>query len=243
MALRCIRVSMNFPIPRNFSTGLRATGIHASPESKRRAASPTATLVSIAMWVLPREIARGLFNKPPWKVIWAILGLAIAWHCWFASYNHDEIQHLHAGWLISAGQLPYRDFLENHHPTLWFLSAPIIARFDSVKWLVFAARAFDALCLLGLLTVFRRILARVHPAVPWQLPTLLLLGSFIFVRNTLEFRPDPSMNVLVYAALLNWMAFLQGCGYRRALAAGALFGVAVAVLQKALVVLGLVCIG
>jgi len=185
---------------------------------------------------------RGLLSSPPWNLIWSILALTTAWHCWFASYNHDEIQHLHAAWLISAGQLPYRDFLENHHPTLWFLAAPIIARFGSVQWLVFAARAFDALCLLGLLAIFRRILARVHPGSSWKFPALLLLASFIFVRSTLEFRPDPLMNLMVYAGVLHWMAFLQEGDYRRALVSGVLFGLAAAILQKALVVLGLVCI-
>jgi hypothetical protein len=62
----------------------------------------------------------------------------------------------------------------------------------------------------------------------------------MFVRNTLEFRPDPLMNVAVYGGLLNWIAFLQESRFRRAFAAGASFGVAVVVLQKAAVILGLV---
>lgn len=172
-----------------------------------------------------------------------MLSLIAAWHVWFSSYNHDEIEHLHAAWLISVGQLPYRDFLEQHHPTIWFLSAPIAGRFHSVHGLVVWARSFDALCLVSVLALFRSLLRRLHPEAPWQFPTVLLLGSFLFVRSTLEFRPDPLMNAALYAGLLNWVAFLQESKGWRAIAAGASFGVAIALLQKAAVVLGLMSLG
>jgi len=182
-------------------------------------------------------------KRPPWTALWGALGIVIAWHCWFASYNHDEIEHLHAAWLISIGQLPYRDFLEQHHPTIWFIASPIVARFQSAQWLVFAARLFDLTCLLGVCAIVKRLLQRLYPDVPWQWPTLLLLASCVFVRSSLEFRPDPLMNLLSYAGLLNWVAFIQEKSYFRALAAGIFFGAAVAILQKAFVVLGLVFVG
>src|ERR1700737_2568458 len=106
---------------------------------------------------------RGLGLRPPWGAIWALIGVVIIWHCWFASYNHDEIEHLHASWLISIGQLPFRDFLEQHHPTLWFLAAPLVAKFDSVRWLVFAARLLDALCLVTVLWLVKRLMRRLYP--------------------------------------------------------------------------------
>jgi hypothetical protein len=184
---------------------------------------------------------RGLGLRPPWGAIWALIGIVILWHCWFASYNHDEIEHLHASWLISIGQLPYRDFLEQHHPTLWFLAAPLVARFDSVRWLVFAARLLDGLCLVTVLWLVKRLMRRLYPELPWQFPTLLLLASFTFVRSTLEFRPDPLMNVAVYAGILHWIVFLQEGKFRRAAAAAVFFGLAMVMLQKAAVILALVC--
>jgi hypothetical protein len=180
------------------------------------------------------------WTKPPWGAIWLVIGVTVVWHCWFASYNHDEIEHLHASWMISSGQLPFRDFLEQHHPTLWFFAAPVVARFQSVQWLVVAARLFDAVCLVGVLWLVKRLLQRLYPEVAWQFPTLLLLSSFMFVHSTLEFRPDPLMNLALYAGFLHWVAFLQAGRFWRAIAAGIFFGLAVAVLQKATVVLGLV---
>src|SRR6266852_4451301 len=91
---------------------------------------------------MPRPVSRRQKSLPnpqtnlSWVAFSAVIGLIGVWHCWFAAYDHDEIEHLHASWLISVGQLPYRDFLEQHHPTLWFLAAPIVAKFASVRWLV-----------------------------------------------------------------------------------------------------------
>jgi hypothetical protein len=68
---------------------------------------------------------------------------------------------------------------------------------------------------------------------------LLLGASTTFVANTLEVRPDPLMNLCLFAGLLLWAGFLERPRPSRALAAGACFGLAVAVLQKALVPVGL----
>ena len=35
--------------------------------------------------------------------------------------NMDEREHLQATWLIYAGDVPYRDFFEHHHPGMWYL--------------------------------------------------------------------------------------------------------------------------
>ena len=31
-------------------------------------------------------------------------------------YDYDEIMHAHLAWLVSVGQVPYRDFAINHFP-------------------------------------------------------------------------------------------------------------------------------
>lgn len=38
----------------------------------------------------------------------------------------DDIEHLHASFLVFSGYIPYRDFFEHHHPLLWYILAPII---------------------------------------------------------------------------------------------------------------------
>src|SRR5262249_26590691 len=125
----------------------------------------------------------------------------------------------------------------------WFLAAPLVAKFASVRSLVFGARLFDLLCLVGVLWAVRGLVQCLYPLVDWQFPALVLLASFMFVRSTLEFRPDPLMNVALYAGLLNWVPFLQEGKWWRAAASGAFFGLAVVVLQKAAVVVSLLLIG
>jgi 4-amino-4-deoxy-L-arabinose transferase-like glycosyltransferase len=172
-------------------------------------------------------------------LVLALLGLVL-FHAWFSQFNHDEIEHLHVAWLIARGQKPYADFIEQHHPVLGYLFSPAVGWFGSVRGLVFAARLFDLGCILACLFSFSRMLRRVYPDVPVRWPLLLLVTSFMFVRSSLEVRPDPLMNALVYAALLHLTAFLQERSPWRALLAGAFLGAAAAVLQKAIVVLALV---
>ena len=175
-----------------------------------------------------------------WHLLAAAIAALILWHAWASQFNHDEIEHLHAAWLVAHGARPYTDFLEQHHPTLWYLLAPSVGLFQSVRSFVFAARLFDLACLAGLLAIFVRLFRRLYPGARVRWPLLVLVSSFMFVRDTLEVRPDPLMNFLVYGALLSWVAFLQDHRRLRAAAAGVLFGAAVVVLQKALVVLALV---
>ena len=186
-----------------------------------------------------RAVVSAEKSRVPWGALWTGLGALIVWHCWMAGYNHDELEHLHASWLVASGQLPYRDFLEQHHPALWFLAAPVVSRFTSPVALIFAARLFGVACAAAVLAIARALVRRLYPQVPWRLPVLLLLASFIFVRFHLEFRPDPLMNVALCGGLLLWVAFLQEERPWQAAAAGALMGIAIAVLQKAGIVVAL----
>jgi hypothetical protein len=42
------------------------------------------------------------------------------------SYNYDEISHAHMAWLLSIGQVPYRDFAANHFPFFWITLWPLM---------------------------------------------------------------------------------------------------------------------
>ncbi len=175
-----------------------------------------------------------------WYLFWAVMAAIVLRHAWAAQFDHDEIEHLHASWLVGQGQVPFTDFLEQHHPTLWYLLAPATGWFSTVHGLVFAARLGDIGLLAVLLALFVRLARRVYPEVDARLPALLLASSFILVRNMVVVRPDPLMNALLYGGLLSWTAFLQEGRRRSALAAGLLLGASVAVLQKALVFVVLV---
>jgi hypothetical protein len=182
-----------------------------------------------------------LSERSRWRLLFAALATLLVVQAWRAQYNHDEIEHLHAAWLLAAGRLPFAHFLEQHHPTIWILFRPLASHVRSPHALIFAARLFDVVLLVLLLLTLQRLVRRLFPqAAPWAV--LLAAGSFTLVHNMLLFRPDPLMNLLFYAGLLQWVRFLQEGQPRQAALAGLSFGASVAVLQKSLAVSGLVAV-
>ncbi len=173
----------------------------------------------------------------------AVMALILVAWCWFGAYDHDEVQHLHASWLVAQGSLPFVDFLEQHHPTFWYLLAPIVRLGGSPHVLIASARFFDLAMLAVLIIIVVRIVRNVFPGVSGAWPVLLLVGSSLFLQRQLEVRPDALMNVVGWAGLWQWIVYLQRGGRVRAFVAGLLSGVAIALLQKWIPFFGLMFLG
>ena len=173
----------------------------------------------------------------------AVICLAVV-HCCISTCDHDEIEHLHASWLVGDGAVPFRDFLEHHHPTLYYLYAPLTSWLDgSPRALVATGRIINLLLFLVMVVAlehFRTGRFR-WKEVPWTAP--ILLGSWTFVRNALEVRPDPFMNLFCVLGLTSWLLFLRDARGGRALASGVCFAIATAFLQKAAVLCVLLALG
>lgn len=169
-----------------------------------------------------------------------LFAVGLAWFAWSSTYDHDEIEHLHAAWLISQGQLPFRDFMEHHHPALWYLLAPIVRLFSDPARLIVAIRCIDLAGMGALLAIIGAMIRKLVPGGRARWALVMLAGSFMFVSNSMEIRPDPWMNLFVFLGLFFWISFLDGEQFSRAVAAGICFGIAIAVLQKALVTMALV---
>lgn len=64
------------------------------------------------------------------KILALIILLNLIYFCalfFYDSYAYvDSFEHLRMGYLVSEGQVPYRDFFEHHHPLLWYVIAPIM---------------------------------------------------------------------------------------------------------------------
>lgn len=183
----------------------------------------------------------------PLFVRWALgVGFALLiFHAARSGFDHDEIEHLHAAWLVSQGQKPFQDFMEQHHPTLFYLLAPLASLLEgSPRGLVFAGRVLNLALLAALLAILGAV---VRPLLRdgWAAwPSLLLLGCFVFVRNSMEVRPDPWMNLMCFAGFWQWVRYLRSPGrLLHAALAGLCFGAAFAFLPKALYFVGLVGLG
>ena len=79
----------------------------------------------------------------------AALAVLYARFAWLASFNHDEVEHVHVGFKIAQGLLPYRDFYQNHLPGYWLVSAASVSAFPFSSDAILASRAVSALSLLG----------------------------------------------------------------------------------------------
>lgn len=174
------------------------------------------------------------------RIVWilaATLTIVVLVYSSFSSrFDHDEVQHLHAAWLVEQGEIPFIDFLEQHHPTFWYIMAPLTDMIRSPKTLVFAGRMINLALILAFLCVFTLLIKNTYPGRDFKWAVLLLLSSFTFTRESLEIRPDPLMNLLSFAGIYFWIVFLKRGRWREAMLSGLFFGLAIAVLQKAVII-------
>jgi hypothetical protein len=121
------------------------------------------------------------------------------------TFDPDEFQHLHAGWLVHQGLLPYRDFFEHHMPGIQYMLASLMGPLhvdtsidDAIRFLVLARTVmwvFAGCSLLLTMLIGARLGG---PPVGW-LGGALLGTSVVFLGRTLEIRPDTP-------ALACWLA-------------------------------------
>lgn len=107
----------------------------------------------------------------------------------------DEYEHLHASWLVSIGKIPYRDFLEHHHPLLWYLSAPILSLFYDHAIVFYVMRVVSAtISMLTTYYIYKLVLFFGDKKCAW-LGVALYLGHVITLYTFYQFRPDTFMNL------------------------------------------------
>ncbi len=77
------------------------------------------------------EIEKGYFAKIFAKaIIWLLLAYGVGFAVWTIFFtetgNGDNVEHIHATWLIANGKVPYKDFFQHHNPLLWYTFAPLM---------------------------------------------------------------------------------------------------------------------
>ncbi len=124
------------------------------------------------------------------------------------SFDPDEFQHAHSAFLISRGQVPYRDYFEHHPPLLHQLLAPLIEsqeperNGDRAHETLVALRTFCwSFTLLGAFA--HALLARrLAGSLVASLASLLLWSTLIVFEKSIEIRPDTCAFALLQVALL-----------------------------------------
>jgi 4-amino-4-deoxy-L-arabinose transferase-like glycosyltransferase len=178
-------------------------------------------------------------------VVAGTLLAVVAWRVPDLALDHDEVEHLHAAWLVGRGDVPYRDFGENHNPPLWYALAPLVPADESPDAAVLAGRLAMLACSIATLVLAGLLARRLGAGRAAVLAPLLLAASSYWSVYAVAVRPDVPMTTL---ALLGLLLGLPGPDGRapspvRALLAGLALGAATAVLLKAAVVLAVLVAG
>jgi hypothetical protein len=163
-------------------------------------------------------------RRAPLVVLTAVIVAFQEWQVVHREFDPDELEHLHAAFLIAEGDVPYRDFFEHHPPALYLLLQPIfwlfgpgIATITSARFLmltfswgtllataILARRALGAGLLTphGDMTETKRLAAEFDSG--W-IVALLLAACTTFWMKGIEVRPDvPAVCLLTAAASVVW---------------------------------------
>lgn len=133
-----------------------------------------------------------------------------------AQFLHfDIIEHLHAAWLISEGQVPFRDFFEHHNPLLWYILAPLTQLFKHDVTIIPVVRSIALIGYLLCFILIYQISARyVYCKKAAQTAILLLMSVYFLWRDIANIRPDIFMYLFFFLALYCFFAYLENKKFR-----------------------------
>jgi len=165
------------------------------------------------------------------------------------AFDPDELYHLHSAWYVSRGELPYKDYFEQHTPWLYFSLAPwyslfnVDTNFGHAIRFMFLARGlmwlFSGACLV---LIFRLGGLWRGARVAWVSAVFLSI-AIVFLDKGLEIRPDVPSAAFLLACLVTLVgATRTESGARREAAwrfaaSGFLLGAALMFQQKILFVM------
>jgi hypothetical protein len=147
----------------------------------------------------------------------------------------DELEHLHATYCVSRGDVPYRDFFEHHAPALYYVLCPLFKAVGLELSDLWLARRALWCCSLVTLALTWRLASRWGGERAGLTAAALLAWSTIFHSKGIELRPDVPATLLLTLAVCSWTFASGGGSWRRFLWVGHLSGLALLFTQKSLV--------
>ena len=120
-----------------------------------------------------------------------------------ATIAPDELQHLHAAFLVSLGRTPYVDFFENHTPLFYYIAGPLLRHSALNFETVIAARVIAMN--VGLLTMVVAALwwGKSLGAPAARITFMLLIANFfLFAVGSLSYLDTYAALALMISAVL-----------------------------------------
>lgn len=120
----------------------------------------------------------------------------------------DTVEHTQASWLVSTGQIPYKDFFEHHSSLMWYVLAPLVKIFEYKIYIIYIVRVLAVLlyflCFILMYHIISKHLANKQTAEY----SLLYIMMLPIVDIIIEMRPDIFMllcNLLSLNFLYNYL--------------------------------------
>jgi len=148
-------------------------------------------------------------------------------------FNHDEFEHIHAGWKVAQGQRIYADFYENHHPLFYRFLAPAIRFSGENTATVWRLRAVMLVFVGFILWLTYLTAERIFGRPAGGMAAFLLATAYVFVDKAIEIRPDVPQTALGMAAVLFFVRHVQSGRMRDLAACAFTAALAFLFLQKA----------
>ncbi len=122
----------------------------------------------------------------------------------------DEFEHIHVSWLIWDGHVPYRDFLEHHHPLMWYLFAPLIGLFEGNILIFYGVRLIMAACSLFMLYLVYKIIKNylADDIAAWIAINIFCFSALV-LNTMVHFKPDTLMHLFFWLGTYYFFTFIQ----------------------------------
>ena len=182
---------------------------------------------------LPEQMFREQFWLTVLTLLVALFGLLFIRFACLVGVDHDEVEHAHVAYRILSGELPYRDFYQNHWPAYWLVVTRFVQSFPFSIQAILAGRAVSLTALTGCWLLGLSLLHQ-PPGGRTRLVVLVYTAAVIVLAVVFEFyvaRPDTLMTLFATAGL----CLVPARGTVRssqALGLGVLFGLAISASSK-----------
>lgn len=157
-------------------------------------------------------------HKNSWKYLayflaYAMLCYAFCFAVWTVlrteTGNGDNVEHLHATWLMAQGKIPYKDFFEHHNPFIWIFFSPFITFSSRILTLLDAA--FITGVVTGILTFFvvYKICTKFFASSLASMVSLLVLCPPYYYIFCFNYNPDTFMALFFAIGLYFLFSYFQ----------------------------------
>lgn len=148
--------------------------------------------------------------------------------------NGDNIEHIHSSFLVSLGQVPYRDFFQHHNPLLWYIFAPLTHSFAYNSTITEIVCLISFFIFLKSLVYVYRIGAEFIGDKFWGLAAAAMAAVPGAKLYAIDFRPDNYMVFCLMGGLYYYFGYLKEKKCGKLVAAFCFFFFSFMFAQKAL---------